>query len=799
MTDLQTVSRTSALMTASLAAMAWSASANAQTATSSPAAPHFAATAAENQPAVQGRADASGAVQAPSGGAGDIVVTARKRQELARDVPISILAVSGDKLAERNVLRLTDLVTVAPNFTLSLGGGQPATYLRGFGTYGTTFAQSVGKFVDNVSYGRDIHSRLPLFDIQRVEVLNGPQVLLYGNSTTAGAINITTKTPGDKFSVDALVSHEFNFHETTIDASVTVPVTETLSIRGALFYQDLNKGWLHNTSTNQDDPRFRNRGYRGTALFKPTPNLEIKVKGEFTSVRDRGSNGQQIKQSTNPNRQLTDVTFDDNRQAAIAGAPFFAPEFYGVNNTVVQGDIDWKTGLGTLHSTTAYLDTHQSSAQSSSSGRPDIAILQRTDYKQFSQELRLTGDLGRVDYLIGGYYEHNDYNVFGAIDLNPPGVNIPLPGVGRYLELVQKNRSYSSFGDLTWHITNKLNVEIGARYTKLNQSNDQTSDAVPLITNFSFSTRKSQIKSTIDPALRPLLVSLFGGTPHELYGIDRNESHLQPQAIIQYRPNRDLMLYAKFVQGDKQGGVDFSYNGTATGAPANRATFAPEGARSFEIGLKGVTANRALEYSLDLFQTRFKDLQLSAFQGTTVFVTNVGKAVTRGVEAEVIYRPVSRLTIDATGNYLDAEYRDFPGAPCTVAQTLATPAGQICSQNLSGAPTPFQSKWSGTLNISYGYTAGNFEITPTVSVLGRSSYNVSTNNDPLARQSALALIDLNLAVLHTPSGVRASIFAKNITNKKYLEYGVATSLIPGAFTVYSSRGATVGLQLGWHF
>lgn len=319
MTDLQTVSRTSALMTASLAAMAWSASANAQTATSSPAAPHFAATAAENQPAVQGRADASGAVQAPSGGAGDIVVTARKRQELARDVPISILAVSGDKLAERNVLRLTDLVTVAPNFTLSLGGGQPATYLRGFGTYGTTFAQSVGKFVDNVSYGRDIHSRLPLFDIQRVEVLNGPQVLLYGNSTTAGAINITTKTPGDKFSVDALVSHEFNFHETTIDASVTVPVTETLSIRGALFYQDLNKGWLHNTSTNQDDPRFRNRGYRGTALFKPTPNLEIKVKGEFTSVRDRGSNGQQIRQSTNPNRQLTDVTFDDNRQAAIAG------------------------------------------------------------------------------------------------------------------------------------------------------------------------------------------------------------------------------------------------------------------------------------------------------------------------------------------------------------------------------------------------------------------------------------------------------------------------------------------------
>lgn len=732
----------------------------------------------------------------PAVAAGDIIVTARKREERLRDVPISVLAVSGDALAERNVARLTDLVTVVPNFTLSLAGGQPATFLRGFGTYGTQFSQSVGKFVDNVSYGRDIHSRIPLFDIDQVEVLKGPQVLLYGNSTTAGALNISTKAPTDQFSIDALASYEFNHNETILQGGVTIPLSEAVSFRGAVFFQDLDKGWLHNTITGEDDPGFRNRAYRGTLRIAPSDSLDIKLKGEFARVRDRGGTGQQIRQSSNPNRQLADVELDDNRQSATNGAPFFTPEFYGIDNTTLQADISLETGLGTLQSTTAFVDTHQSSGQSSSSGRPDIIILQRTDYKQISQELRLTGSTDRLDYTVGGYYENSDYDVFGVINLNPQGVNIPLAPVGRYLELVQKTHSYSVFGDFNFHITDQLNLSAGARYTWVRQNSDQISDAVPLITDFRFGTTKPEVKKLLDPTLRPLLVPLFGGSPHTLNDIKRRESHFQPQVILQYKPNADMMIYGKFVRGEKQGGVDFAYNGTAAGAFADEAVFDSEGARSFEVGVKGVTSDRLLEYSLVAFDTAFRDLQLTAFLGTTQFVTNVGKASTRGVEAEVTLRPLQGLVINATGNYLDAKFKDFEGAPCTVFQTEATAPGVVCSQNLSGSPTPFQSKWSGTLNVSYAVDAGDFEVTPKISVLGRSSYNVSTNIDPLAKQKGFAQVDLDLSLFHKRSGIRASVFARNITDRKYLEYGVATAVIPGAFTVYTSRGASVGLQLG---
>jgi len=161
--------------------------------------------------------------------------------------------------------------------------------------------------------------------------------------------------------------------------------------------------------------------------------------------------------------------------------------------------------------------------------------------------------------------------------------------------------------------------------------------------------------------------------------------------------------------------------------------------------------------------------------------------------------PVTGLRINATANYLDATFRDFPNGVCTVEQIEAAPPGTVCMQDLSGRPTPFQSKYSGTLNVSYDIEAGDLRVTPGVSVMAKSGYYVGTNDDPLGYQKGLALVDLNLAVTPVDSWWKASVFVRNLTDKAYKEYGVATALIPGGYSIYMSRGRSIGVQVGARF
>ncbi|MBB6125870.1 TonB-dependent receptor [Sphingobium subterraneum] len=735
-----------------------------------------------------------------SAGIQDIVVTAQKREERLRDVPVSILAVSGEKLQDANIARLTDLVTIVPNFTLSLAGNAPTTNLRGFGTYGTQFAQSVGKFTDNVSYSRDLHARLPLFDIERVEVLKGPQVLLYGNSTTAGALNITTKQPGSEFEADASASYEFNHDETIVQGGVTVPLSDWASFRVAGFFQNLDKGWLRNNFTGRDEPTFRNRAVRGTLRLTPTNDLTISLKAEYDRVRDNGGTGQQIRQSTNPNRQQTDITLDDYRTSTASGAPFFSPEFVEVRHETYQADISYDAGVGTISSTTAYLNTRAGGSQSNTSDLPDYLNFLFTHYQQFSQELRFTVNTGSIDYTFGGYFEDNKYKAASVLDANFPAIAVPLPALGRYVDIDQRNKNYSVFANLTAHLTDEFSVTAGARYAILHQNTDQSSLAAPLVTNVTFDTSQADVLAQTDPALCALVQAGFAAVCHEFKDLKRKEYHFQPQVVIQYKPNSDIMFYGKFVKGAKQGGVDIAYGGTpANGVSREEAMFAPETATSFEVGVKGITGDRMLEYSLGVFRTTFEDLQLSAFLGTSQFTTNVGKARTQGVEAEVTFVPVTGLRINATANYLDATFRDFPNGVCTVEQIEAAPPGTVCMQDLSGRPTPFQSKYSGTLNVSYDIEAGDLRVTPGVSVMAKSGYYVGTNDDPLGYQKGLALVDLNLAVTPVDSWWKASVFVRNLTDKAYKEYGVATALIPGGYSIYMSRGRSIGVQVGARF
>ncbi len=728
-----------------------------------------------------------------SGPLQDIVVTARKRNENLRDVPVALTAMTGEALARRNITQMVDLVTTLPNLTVSYGTIQPRTFIRGFGSGDNlSFDQSVGKFVDNVSYGRDQDSRIPLFDMERVEVLRGPQVLLFGNSATAGALNITTRKPGNSFEADGSIGYEFNSNETNVQGGATLPIAEGASLRVAGLLQHLDKGWIKSNVTGFDSPRTRNYAGRAILHLDPNPDLKVQFKAEYDRLLDEGENIQVYKQSLAVPGLFDETKLDGRTSNSNSGAPFFQNGFAYLKNQTYQADINYQLLGGQLTSTTSYRK-YMSSTSADGDGLAasvfNAFIFNR--YRQFGQELRFELTSGDFDYTLGGYYQHDEMRAFTLIEFNLAPLGVPVPPFARYLSFDQNTDALSGFANVRWRVNSRLKVEAGFRYTDTRKDVNQLLATADIIPSLSRTASRSTVAQHINPALDPVQLAVLGVAPHDFRGIEQNDNYFQPQVIVQYEVARDNMVYAKFVSGSKAGGVDAI-------SPANSPQamkFGPEKATSFEIGAKGRLVGGRLDYALTVFSTTFKDLQLSVFDNISSFlVSNVGKARTRGVELELNWAPVSRLRVDLNGAYLDAKYLSFQGATCTNQQSLAV--GPTCSQDLSGAPTSYASKWSGNLGVSYEQpVASDYRLAGRIDLSARSSYDAGSTNSPDERQKGYAQIDANLDFGPSSANWTISVFGRNLSNKRYLSFALPT--IPATFGEMGtySRGRQLGIRL----
>lgn len=770
------------------------------------ACPAFAAPPEEGQAAPPGGTPPPGTAAAAPGTAAvsatslqDITVTARKREEYARDVPVAIAALSGAQLQEKNITQLLDLTAVTPNFWLSNGAVQPFTFIRGFGSGSNLgFAQSVGKFVDDVSFGRDQDGRLPLFDIERVEVLKGPQVITFGNSATVGALNITTKGAGRQFEADGSVAYEFNQNEVETQGGVTAPLSDDVSLRIAGMFRKLDRGQLYNALQDRHEPQIRNWALRPTLRLDPADGLEIVLHGEYDHLRDIGGSSVVTAQPLRLGApQFPIAGSSKRRDIDYNRAPYFTQDGTANRAGLLQADIRYNLLGGTLNSTTAYRRFHALN-QFGTDG-PDHnpvyynGINQR--YHQFSQELRFTGSYGPVDIQAGGYYQHDYLRSFTYLEFSLGGygtTGIAATPLGRFSTFDQKAETYSGFTDVTLHATSALSLSAGVRYARFTKSAGQASYAVP-IQPFDLGTSRDAVIATASPALVPALVAIAGTTPHvfPLGTLRLTENHWQPQAIVQYKLDSRNTAYAKFVKGAKVGGFDFLYAGSN---PAG-AAFAPEKAQSYEIGLKGKILAGKLDYAISLFRTTFKDLQQSVFQNLTYVVSNVGKARSQGVEVDLTYVPVANLRLGLSGSYLDAKYLDFKGAACNSDQNLVTPRG--CFQDLSGTRTQFASKLSGSASLDYRKKvfADRYELGGGVSVFARSKFNAAAFNDRRMQQSGFAQVDTHVDFGPLGGPWQVTFFGRNLSDKRYLEYGALAPAQSTAVLGSYSRGRQLGLKL----
>lgn len=728
----------------------------------------------------------------------DIVVTARKRSESLREVPISITAISGPQLQAKNITQIIDLAATTPNFQFSYGAVQPFTFIRGFGSGANAgFEQSVGKFVDNVSFGRDQDGRIPIFDVERVEVLRGPQVLAFGNSATVGALNITTRKPGDLFEANGSAAYEFNAREVQIQGGVTTPLSDSVSFRLAGLYQNLSRGELYNPLRRKHEPTTRNWAIRPSLRISPSPDFDITLHGEYDHLRDYGNNVTVIAQSLNPAVPRYVVVDKDIRRVDFSKGPVSSRELGGMNSALYQADMNYRALGGTFTSTTAFRRMH-SDIQFGIPGGADSQVyfnqLQQR-LKQFSQEIRFSGSYGQLDVNLGGYYQHDllRLNVVQELQLGGYGrTGVLATPIGRATNFTQRTDNYSAFADLTYRFGNGFSVSAGARYSKIRKVAGQSAFATPIIPNLNFGFDQNDLLSYHDPALDPIMTTITRAQVHFFpFGTFRlKDSFFQPQVIAQYKWDRN-QIYAKFVRGDKVGGFDYFFP-FATVSP--NTVFGPEKAVSFEVGAKGLILDGTLDYSVAIFRTTYTGLQQAVLSNLVNVISNVGKARTQGVELNLTWMPTPGLRIGFGGSYLDARLLDFPSAPCGSVASFNTPVG--CVADLSDTPTQYASKYTGTFSVDYEHPIANgvYTLGGGVSLLARTKFNAGSYNDPPMVQKALAQLDAHIDLKPTDGWWTLSLFGRNLTDYRYLNYAVLSAGNPTGLVGSYARGRQIGLR-----
>ena len=744
---------------------------------------------------VRAQVDAVAAAEAPAAieaGAEDIVVTARKRAERLQDVPGVIIATQAEQISD---LRITDVQTLSqyvPSFTQSIASPNPRFYLRGVGSgSNASFEQAVGSFSDGIYRGRGLLARLPYFDLESVDVQLGPQVVLYGNSTTGGAINVQSKKPVDRVEAAIDASYEFENRQTLLQGFVNVPLTDSLQLRVAGYMDNLDRGWIRTSRPGINppnvtlDPLTNDWAARVSVAGQPSDRVDVLFRYEVADTENLGGTLQIVGNLLN--LPFVESNFDLNRESGTSSPPwpnYRARDFVRLKSQTISSEINFDMWGGTLTSVTGYNWFDYLADQDPDQTRLSILqFVQDEEYNQFSQELRFASELGDgLDLLVGAYYQHNDLVRVVRTDVNFAALGLPIPSFTRTIYLNQKQEDVSGFADITWQATDRLSIELGARLSQVIKTGAQGSNP----TNFATTVRNN--------AFLPFFRAFFA-VPHDLLDLKIKETYLMPEAIIQYRPVPDTMLYAKFAQGEKSGGFDDNYagditTGTAKRSGPNSVAYGSETATSFEGGLRSEAFDGRLQFGLTAYHIKVKDLQVGVFNGNTNFVVGNADSRSRGGEATFNLRATDSLTFTGVLSYVDANYTDFTGAACTAAQSLAR---SPCSQDLTGTSLPVP-KWMFNVGASHEAEIGRYTLTSKVRWNYRGPYNFSDTQDPLLDRGSVNLVDASLTFGPTDGNWDVSLFGKNLLDELWSDVGGSTPLVRGSVFSDTQRPLQFGIQ-----
>ncbi len=690
---------------------------------------------------------------------GDILVTARRRAETQQTVPIALSVLTGKALAEVGAFNVNRLQQQVPSLQFySSNPRNSAINIRGLGApFGLTndgIEQGVGFYIDGVYIGRVGAATFDFIDVDRVEVLRGPQGTLYGKNTTAGALNITTRAPSFTPEVRAEVSvGNYNFGQ--FKTSVSGPITDRLAVRLSTS-ATTRDGTIYDVTRKTDLHRQRNIGFRGQALYKPTDTLSLTLSGDFNvqnplccaqyyarvGTTQRAANRQYAAlaaafgyapPSTNPFDRVTDLDADINSRQEVGGVSLVA---------------NWDLGPATLTSVSAwrYWDW-QPANDRDFIGLPITTVSQNpSQQKQYSQEIRLASNgKNTLDYTVGAFFFNQTIDTQGSqvqgsaasrfllsgADATNPKV---LDGLTSTNTIAFDNTSFAVFGKLNWAATEKFHIQPGLRVNYDKKSGSYVSVVSIHNSQYDFVATADTVAGQLAAARAK---SAAAGTTFQnqintlapqSYSPRFSAWNVSGDLTLSYDFASDVHGYATYARSFKSGGINLSglpLNSTSTGVDLTTQTVKPEKVNAYEIGLKTQFLDRRLTLNLAGFWTDIKDYQATvnnnAINVIRGYLANAGKVRSRGFEFDTTYRPTPRFNLYFNGAYTDAKYIDFKNAPCppeltggtaasaTSAATAAGVAGGVspAACDISGQRLPGISKWSLSYGAEYNVLVGS--------------------------------------------------------------------------------------------
>lgn len=736
-----------------------------------------------------------------------VEVTARKRLQRAQQVPLSIAYVSGETMSRLNLHGVSDLSGYVSGLYYLETGISTQFRIRGIGSdISQGFEQSVGMYVDGVYFGRAHLFRMPMMDMQGVEVLRGPQSTLFGKNSIAGALNLTSARPTDVFT--GRLSYRYRTEHRAEESNLVLsgPVNDALRLRLAARYLE-DDGWLQNDSLQRDEPDKREVALRLGMDWDINPWLNLYLKAEDNQLAGGGRNAE--------------ITYDES----LVGGPSFSQSLAALGYPGIDTAIDShrQTNLGdasdsTIQDYTAIatmmLADYQLQAiagwvEYDYKDRCDcdfvsaeiINLNSREDYQQQSLELRLQSPTGvAIDWLLGAYYQQYEQNFTDRSDVYADNLialtTIPaLANTGMRREFSQDSNSWAVFGDLGWQFTPQLRVGVSARYTEEKKTADKRLDVVDAGTD--------HVRN--DPLAGYAYLSAFGieneqalwipvpGPPsgwlplaysgHNV-SASRDESAFLPAVYLQYQPTERALYYIQWSTGFKAGGFDPRSNrvgsfstASASGAESNPLLyfeFEEEEANTLEVGAKFRYLEGRAETAIAAFYTEYDDLQTSQYDGKIGYdVGNVSAIVIQGIEVEGRHRLSETLAGRYSITLLDAEYEDFQSGNCYIGQTPdgidRDGDGNVDTCDYSGKRPPYAPEFSLNLGLDYVQPLGpglDGFLLLDVQHVGR--HQVHVNLDPEGQVDDYTLVNAQVGVRY--QSLRLALQGSNLLDEEIRSY-----------------------------
>lgn len=752
----------------------------------------------------------------------ELVVTAQKRAENIQDVPISMTALTSQFIEDSGLTSILNMSQYVPNVQINAvtDSRSTAIRIRGIGSDGNNAGidPSVGVFIDGVYIGRAGAAAITDFaDIERIEVLRGPQGTLYGKNTAAGAINVVSKKPVMDVFEGLIEGQAGNYQNRQVRGSINLPAIEgLLALRLSGYY--VHRGPYDELLSGGGVNDLNRNGVKLRALVDVSEDLELVLWGDWGSESSRCCVADILSYDGFPN---LDVVFAEDFAAGIpgigslegaTGRPLPPVDVFdrmvdanerSTNDLTmwgVAGEINYDIEDYVLTWLNAYRRfTSLSILDGDFSSYDAVFNDTEEDFEQFSSELRVTSPYGEdLEYVAGLYFYYQRDDTVGRTGIAREWFQASDSLRGLFLTAgepdengrifntdtnVHKTWSYAFFGQGTYHLTEQWDITIGLRGTY---------------------EEKKRVGTQI---------SGFKAADAGIFGPDRyaNESfgvfNLSPMGVVQYFPTEDSMAFAKAARGFKSGG--FNQLRTVEGL---NTRFDDEKATDVEAGIRTSWFDRMLTFNATLFYTWYDDFQSQAFDGSSFRVTNAGSLVSYGIETDALFMPHPMFVAGFATGYNHARYKDFDNAPCTAAEefsrrvaagNLVAPTG--CIADLTGRPLDNAPEWTVS---TYAQLTGPIGSAPWVEwpLLGflRAEYSyrdrsyLSQDLDENLLQPPVNLVNLRGGIRTEDDHWELTLWAMNLANEAYNVVGFDVPIVSG-FAAINGPPRTYGATLRYRW